>query len=344
MGWPGDTLTQQPRPLNFGSLDEHLTQYKADVIIACFGMGESYQGSAALKRFETDWRNFILHSGEQRYNGKTAPRLVMISPIAHENLDDNLADSAAHNKNIELYTDQMGSIAEAHKLPFVDLYHPTLKLMETNPSQKLTHNGIHLNQYGYWAVSQIISEALIPKYVTWNVELNAAEGTAKATVAIVDRIVTNGKGIRFRVTNRTLPLSPAPANSVVHAQFTRNVPKLTVTNLEPGRYMLTINGKKNTTGSHAEWAAGIRIVNSPSHQKTAELRRRVNEKNTLFFYRWRAHNSEYIVGRRTKPFGIVSFPPEMKQFDQLILEEDRKIESVAAPLPGQTWELQPVAR
>ena len=81
MGWPGDTLTQQPRPLNFGSLDEHLTQYKADVIIACFGMGESYQGSAALKRFETDWRNFILHSGEQRYNGKTAPRLVSIKCI-----------------------------------------------------------------------------------------------------------------------------------------------------------------------------------------------------------------------------------------------------------------------
>ena len=112
---------------------------------------------------------------------------------------------------------------------------------------------------------------------------------------------------------------------------------------KPGRYTLTINGKPITTGSHAEWAAGIRIVNSPSHHKVAELRIKVNEKNALFFYRWRAHNSEYIVGRRTKPFGIVSFPPEMKQFDRLILEGDRKIESAAMPLPGQTWELQPVA-
>jgi hypothetical protein len=40
LGWSADTLTLQPRPLNFGDAPKHLTAQKADVIIAFFGANE----------------------------------------------------------------------------------------------------------------------------------------------------------------------------------------------------------------------------------------------------------------------------------------------------------------
>ncbi|GIW81973.1 MAG: hypothetical protein KatS3mg105_3780 [Gemmatales bacterium] len=57
LGWSGDTLTLRPRPLNFGSLDDHLTEQKADVIVACFGMNESFAGEDDLQDFRRDWEN-----------------------------------------------------------------------------------------------------------------------------------------------------------------------------------------------------------------------------------------------------------------------------------------------
>ena len=86
LAWSGDTLNLQPRPLNFGSLDDHLKQQKADVIIACFGMNESFDGQAGLKAYTEHWEQFLKHLASQKFNGASAPRVVMVSPIAHENM------------------------------------------------------------------------------------------------------------------------------------------------------------------------------------------------------------------------------------------------------------------
>ena len=46
LGWSGDTPSLQPRPLDFGTMEEYLVQEQADIIIACFGMNESFAGEA----------------------------------------------------------------------------------------------------------------------------------------------------------------------------------------------------------------------------------------------------------------------------------------------------------
>ena len=38
LAWSADEITLRPRPLNFGTLDEHLHQQKADVVFAFFGL------------------------------------------------------------------------------------------------------------------------------------------------------------------------------------------------------------------------------------------------------------------------------------------------------------------
>ena len=48
LSWPADEVDLQPRPANFGDLDQHLTYYRTDVIFAAFGGGFSW-GSIYLK-------------------------------------------------------------------------------------------------------------------------------------------------------------------------------------------------------------------------------------------------------------------------------------------------------
>ena len=93
LGFSADELTVRPRSDNFGSPDKHLAFSKADVIFAFFGYNESYQGEAGLPAFRKELAEFIDHTLSQKYNGKSAPRLVLFSPIAHEDLNSpNLPD------------------------------------------------------------------------------------------------------------------------------------------------------------------------------------------------------------------------------------------------------------
>ena len=62
------------------------TNTKADVVFAFFGYNESFAGQAGLEAFKEQLTDWITHTLAQKYNGKTAPRVVLFSPIAHEDL------------------------------------------------------------------------------------------------------------------------------------------------------------------------------------------------------------------------------------------------------------------
>src|SRR5262249_40071862 len=129
LGFSGDELTLRLRSASFGSPDHWLTRTKADVIFAFFGYNESFAGEAGLDKFRKDLGHFIRPTLGQKSNGTSAPRLVLFSPIAHENLKDrNLPDGAENNRRVELYTKAMAEVAKANNVPFVDLFHATRDL------------------------------------------------------------------------------------------------------------------------------------------------------------------------------------------------------------------------
>src|SRR5688500_4357046 len=66
--WPGDEITVQPRPENYGNLHQHLTEAKADVIIAGYGFNESFRGKDGLPDFENNVRIFLAGLKPHRYN------------------------------------------------------------------------------------------------------------------------------------------------------------------------------------------------------------------------------------------------------------------------------------
>lgn len=192
LGYSGDEieLTKRLRSMDFGTPDQwlagnapvpqlmklspkdevpenrfHGTNTKADVILAFFGYGESFAGEAGLPKFKENLKAFIEHTLAQKYNGKSAPRLVLFSPIAQEKMGDpNLPGEeavAAANARIAKYAAAMKEVAAAHGVLFVDLFAPTADAYKKRtPSKPATINGIHLNAEGSKLVATTIDQAL----------------------------------------------------------------------------------------------------------------------------------------------------------------------------------------
>ncbi len=163
LGWSADELTLRPRSAGFQDHGHTLADEKPDVLIAAFGFNESFAGPGGLPRFRKDLDKFIEESTATKYNGKAAPRLILLSPIAHENLrDPHVTDGKANNKNLRLYADAMAEAARAHKVAYLDLFRPTLALMDARPAgaKPLTINGVHLTEAGDEAVAALIDGGL----------------------------------------------------------------------------------------------------------------------------------------------------------------------------------------
>ena len=177
LGFSGDDITTRLRSKNFGTPDEWLRGHaapiggyqdnrldgantKADVIFAFFGYNESYAGQDGLAAFQQQLGDWITHTLEQKYNGKSAPRLVVFSPIAHENLrNPDLPDGVENNRRLKLYTDAMADVAKARGATFVDLFTPSTQLYAATATP-LTMQGVHLTSEGNRQISQVIDRAL----------------------------------------------------------------------------------------------------------------------------------------------------------------------------------------
>ncbi|MDA0658768.1 MAG: HEAT repeat domain-containing protein [Planctomycetota bacterium] len=190
-GWK--EASQRMRSMSFGSQDEWLggnapvpqpaklsprdegkvrenrlatTNTNADVIFAFFGYNESSAGESGLDRFKANVDAFLKHTLEQKYNGRTAPRIVLFSPWPQEHIDDpNLpsrdrVDTA--NRRMRSYAAVMKDVAAANHVLFVDLHALGSNEMNTSHSRKqaLTINGIHLNEAGHRLVATVMHEAL----------------------------------------------------------------------------------------------------------------------------------------------------------------------------------------
>ena len=153
LGWSADEITLQPRPAGFGDLHQQLRDQKPSMIFACFGLNESFRGKTHLPRFRLDLTEFLKGLQEYNYEESTAPRVVLVSPIAHET-------NIEHNTILKLYADTMAEVARQLDVRFVDLLTPTLAHLDSKNAKRLTHNGIHLSQFGYWTVSQMLAKAL----------------------------------------------------------------------------------------------------------------------------------------------------------------------------------------
>ena len=222
-----------PVALNFNGLHQDLFEQKPDFIFLCFGMNESFKGAPGLKQFESDLAHFIKNLAEKKYNGKSAPQFVLVSPIAHENLGGHMPNPVQHNKDLQLYANAMRAFANTNGILFIDLFTPSKQRMTEKLLAPMTINGIHLTDKGY----------------------------GEATRWMGQQLGLNAESVRMD-------------------------------------------------------------YNSTYFKKLKEV---IKMKDDHFFYRWRAVNGEYIYGRRREPFGVLSFPPELKKLNRMTASLDSVI-------------------
>ncbi|MFM7109431.1 MAG: PVC-type heme-binding CxxCH protein [Planctomycetaceae bacterium] len=137
-----------------------LTGTRADVILAFFGANEAHAGPEGLAAYRQQVEAFIRHTLAQKYNGVSAPKLVLFTPIAHEDLGRaHWPDGKAHNDNIRLCAEAMKEACRAAGVECVDLFAPTLEVY-AKEKDNLTDDGIHPNERGDRVISRIIDESL----------------------------------------------------------------------------------------------------------------------------------------------------------------------------------------
>lgn len=166
----GNAPCPQPKklsPRDSGKVRENrfeLTNTKADVIFAFYGYNESFAGEAGLAKFKADADAFVKHTLGQKYNGTSAPRLVLFSPIAQEFINDpNLPSKeavAATNARLKMYSNALSEVAKSNDIQFVDIFETTAR--ESEPGKSLTINGIHQNELGDSLIAANAETGLFP--------------------------------------------------------------------------------------------------------------------------------------------------------------------------------------
>ena len=313
LGWAGDALEKRARPENFESEAASLREFGVDVIIACFGIGESFAGPEGVSPFRANLTTLINEYQSNQYNGYSVPRVILVTPLAFENLGKPMPDGEAQNLNLAVYATAMKEVAQENGLLCIDLFSPTLALSQEGGASKMTTNGVILSPYGAWVSSHFIADGLAPGYSGLEIALGG-----------IEPVVANGANIEAAKARSNQAYSwnqsearwktPPPQDSSLHPSLRRWTDRLRATGLDEGVYALTVNGREIARATSSKWNEGLALKNLSEQSQVEAFRKGIVEKNDQFFLSWRSLNQVHIVGTRRKSPSGRALPGELKQF------------------------------
>lgn len=145
----------------FPSPDDWLSELRADTIFALFGFNESFEGEQGLANFRAELAALVEHTLSRSYNGESPPRLILVSPIAIEDLSETrvLPDGLRENERLSAYTEAIAAVAGEMDVEFVDVFSPMLSRYELTDTP-LTINGFSLTDEGYRIFATLLRSAV----------------------------------------------------------------------------------------------------------------------------------------------------------------------------------------
>ncbi|NNE71288.1 MAG: hypothetical protein HKN29_13115, partial [Rhodothermales bacterium] len=157
-GFTGDRVDHRPRSNGFPTAGDYLNLSEADVIFAMFGYNESFDNDPV--GFGEAISNWVDSTRTRTYSPRGTPRIVLFSPIAHEDLGtSNLPDGMENNERIVAYSEAMRGAAAQLGVTYVDLFSASQALY-ADANTPLTINGIHLTEDGNRQIAQVIMDEL----------------------------------------------------------------------------------------------------------------------------------------------------------------------------------------
>ncbi len=142
----------------FPTPDEWLTQLEADIIIGFFGYSESFEGDDGINNYRDELEAFIDHTMGQNYNGDSSTQLVIVSPIAFQDLSDryDLPNGKEINERLAKYTRVMQEVAQVKGVHFVNAFEPTQEWFAAG--EELTIDGLQLTEAGYKRFADLLAD------------------------------------------------------------------------------------------------------------------------------------------------------------------------------------------
>lgn len=331
LGYSGDTVRADARNLcsgwavfgpedqGFDRLKNLVDHIKPTLVFVAYGMNESFDGHAGIEPFTQGLNRMLDMLAGSSASGA---RLVLISPIRHEDLGRPLPDPSEHNKNIQLYIAAMEKVAQQRGLPFINLFETLGDGTKDALATPFTSDGIHLTPYGYWRSAIVLENAL--GYPTRDIVASGAGASIKETI---------------------LPFAPPPKGSpkalTTGAALVPGQGIVKVTNLSPGTYVLKSGNDPVATGTAEMFAKGVPILRGPGVDQEEQLRKVIAAKNFDFFNFWRPDNDTYIFGYRKREQGRNAV--EIPQFEPLVAQKEAQIAKLR--LPGnQTYTVSQSAK
>jgi putative heme-binding domain-containing protein len=176
LGWSGDTPTgesrvglsllqagYEPADEGWNQLLKQIEEAKPTVVFVGYGMASSLSGEVGRAKFRADYVK-LLDALAAKAPGA---RLVVLSPIRHENLGAPWPDPAAHNTELERINRSLSEIANERGHAFVSFFEALRLAMENASGPRLTSNGIHLNAHGARLAAQAVEEKLFNAPGAW---------------------------------------------------------------------------------------------------------------------------------------------------------------------------------
>jgi hypothetical protein len=336
LGWSGDTVRGLSRS-GFGppsegwsQLKSHILALKPSVLIVGYGMAESFEGEAGagLPSFLSGY-NALLDTC-----ASLKPRLILLSPIRHEDLGRPLPDPARHNASIMKYRDAIESVANTRQGRFVDLTDLSATPY-TEGNESLTDDGMHLTEFGSWILAQDFARKLgmTSKNDRTEARVDRNGGVKASRMAILQSKVGKNN-LSLQASLITLPLPDPPRTAGGFVPFFGRGDKLMLAGGFPiaGNFRLSIDDRiQDEIGDAEQWAAGLVLTSGPDSDQVQALRKLINEKNLLYFHRWRPQNETYLFGFRKHEQG--NNAREIPLFDPLVEAKEKEIARLRKPVP-----------
>jgi lysophospholipase L1-like esterase len=324
LGWTGDTVWGRARtngyqnPSGLDRLKKQTAELKPDLILVGYGLTESFDGKAGLEKFSDGYGKLL------DLLVSITPHLVLLSPAPHEDLGRPYPDPKEHNQSLEAYTAAVRTLAERRRLPFVDLFHPLAEAKAAAPEVRFSTNGILLGDLGYWKVALEIERQLGLSRPAWRIELGA-KGELKSAAGIkVWDVASKPDALEWKSQEERLPAPLPPPSARNAAAWREPGPRLEVTGLAEGEWILQCQGKEMASATAREWEKGISVTRGPSYLEVEAMRRSIAKRNNLYTRRWRPVNDW--------PAHYTYIAPDFALYDGLVAEQDELIATESQPV------------
>ncbi len=334
LGWSGDNVFGTSRAV-FGSVADGFRRLENDVkltrptlIVLSYGRNESFNGKDYLPTFLNGLETLV------EVLSTTGAEIAFLSPTLMENLGPPLPSPEKQNELISYYSDAIRGYAENSGRHFIDNLKPlgTATVSKTSvPAirDRLTDNGIHFTDYGYWRTAFNFAKKFGGSPARCEFSFDLADQTYSTIGSTVQSVSSNETSLRFNSLDDRIPFSPAPKDTPRGGRMMAIHDLVKVTGLAPGKYGLKINGKPTVMAPAEQWNAGLFINRGNYLPQVEELRSKIKRKNEMFFHRYRPQNETYLFLFRKHEQGNNAV--EIPKFDPIVEKLEQEIDALKKP-------------